>query len=324
MQNSGKVIAEVLLGMSLLSFSFPSHTQDISNTISNSSSFFITPMQIKKDDNLSTVNFKDIFGSNPTDENTTVVSQNQNKEMTLKILNFEDDFVAILKIGDKSLLLNSGKAKNRVTLMETLGRMQISKLDAVIITDINESTENLFTLAELGIVKKILLPGIQLNKNTSDFNLVEKLKDTKKKLEELNTNVQEIYDQTNINFAKATLKTILPEGSSSISLLIENNENTILLQGDLTQDKQKDIILPLVNTYIVQSKFALSKDYINKVKPEKVLLVERKDSLLSEDSKKQIQEIVGKDNLFNVNSTNGFSVVLPPSSSKFEIKKDNI
>ena len=106
--------------------------------------------------------------------------------------------------------------------------------------------------------------------------------------------------------------------------MIENNENTILLQGDLTQDKQKDIILPLVNTYIVQSKFALSKDYINKVKPEKVLLVERKDSLLSEDSKKQIQDIVGKDNLFNVNSTNGFSVVLPPSSSKFEIKKDNI
>ena len=157
MFNSSIILAEILLSLSLISGSFPNQTQDINITLANTSSFFEKPIEIKKEDDLSVMNFKHIFGENPTSE-TAEVQTVKLSDMNFKILNAKNEFIGIIKIGNKSLVINPGSNLNRVLLLESLGKLQIDKIDAVILTDISESTDNLKTIAEMGLSKRFLLP----------------------------------------------------------------------------------------------------------------------------------------------------------------------
>lgn len=326
MLNSSKIMAEILLGITIVGSSFPTQTKEIQTTVNNSSSFFITPIQIKKDDNLATMNFAKIFGDNPTDENANNI-QSINYDMYFKILNTTDEGIYIFKMGDKTIVINPGSNHNSRLLLEELGRMQVNKIDAIILTDIKKSTDNLHTLVEMGLSKLVLLPNIQIQKNTQSLELVQNLKDLKDKIKSKGADINDLNDQTKINFSRSTITTFLPDNVDNISLQIENNENTIFIIGNLPEVVQRSANLKASNSVILEQSNSITKEILTKLNPEKLYIItnSKEDEINNNNEKtKLIEQAVNKDKISLITNVSNGIIQMINNQNKFEYKVESV
>lgn len=323
MLNSSKFLAEILLTISIISSSFPTQRTEVINTINNSSSFFITPIEIKKDDNLAPMDFSKIFGNpNPEDNNNPHISSKEN--LNFAILNTNSDNISIFKLGEKTIVINPGKKENNKVLLENLGRMQVSKIDAIILTDLAESTDNLYTLLEMGIAKKTILPGIKIQKNTSDFELIQKLKEIKDKIIAKGGSVSEMIDQTKINLSNSIITSILQDNTTNTSLKLEYNENSIFYLANLKNTMQTDLYDKKVNTIIVNSNYELNSNLLKKLNPEKAIIIERKDVNTNEETINLLKKELKEENILYVNSEKNALISMEGKESKFKFTQSKM
>ena len=121
--SSLKLLLEAALLANIAMTGYPKETANLRSSITNASNVFKTEINIPKNDNLSNVNFKNIFGTNPTDETADPVVVEEKKDFTYTVIPLDNDFSSILKIGERGILIGAGKKENKAKILQYLGKI---------------------------------------------------------------------------------------------------------------------------------------------------------------------------------------------------------
>lgn len=302
-----KLTLEVALVCSMVSTIYPNQAKDIkSSVVSNSS--FLTTINVKQDDNLATTDFTKIFGENPTDENSNNSTSNafKHKNLNLRILPLDNDNISILKIGEKAILFGAGKEENLNKILENLGNMNITSLEAIVFNNILDDTKNLYTLLEMNLSKKVLLSSPSTEKNVDNYHIFDKTEEVKSRCRELNAEVFDLKNNTNINFQGYNITSYLPRNTYSASLLLNYNEDYFFFADEMPPEVQKELTLPTVFAYITNSKVVPEYNLLQKIKPKKIIIT-TKDVPINEEHLTLLNKFVENDSLFKINNNTGIN-----------------
>lgn len=317
-----KLTLEVALVCSMVGSIYPKQAKDIKSSVINNSSF-LTTINVKQDDNLATTDFSKIFGNNPTDENAnnTNTASFKHKNLNLRILPLDNDNIIILKIGDKAILIGTGKEKNFNKLLENLGNMNITSLEAIIFNNVLDDTKNLYTLLEMKMSKKILLPAPNTEKNIDNYHIYDKLEEVKLKAKELNSEIYELKNNTNINFNGYNITSYLPQNTYAASLLLNYNEDYFFIAEEMPKNAQKELTLPKLFAYITNSKVISEYSFLQKAMPKKIIIT-NKDNGIPNDTLSLLKRFVEDNSFFKISNSVGVNFNKNADTLK-EIAKGN-
>ena len=276
--SSLKLLLEAALIANIAITGYPKETTNLSNSITNASNVFKTEINIPKNDNLSNVNFKNIFGTNPTDETADPVIVEEKKDFTYTVIPLDNDFASILKIGERGILIGAGKKENKAKILQYLGKNNLQYLDAIIMLGADDEESNIYEFAEMKLTTKVILVNPDLEKNSDNFNIMNKLSSMKTKLKEMGINVENLNDKTKIDFVTATITGYLEKGKKTATLTIKVGEQKILIQNDMSKEKLKDILNVEYDVLVAEEEKDIDKDIFEKGKPRK-LVIYSKDRL---------------------------------------------
>lgn len=317
-----KLTLEVALVCSMVGSIYPKQAKDIKSSVINNSSF-LTTINVKQDDNLATTDFSKIFGDNPTDENAnnTKTATFKHKNLNLRILPLDDDNIIILKIGDKAILIGTGKEKNLNKLLENLGNMNITSLEAIVFNNILDDTKNLYTLLEMNMTKKVLLPSPNTEKNIDNYHIYDKLEEIKLKANELHAEIFGLKNNTNINFEGYNITSYIPKNTYAASLLLNYNEDYFFIAEEMPKNAQKELTLPKVFAYITNSKVIPEYSLLQKIMPKKIIIT-NKENGVPESTLTLLKRFVEDDSLFKISNSVGVDFNKNADTMK-EIAKGN-
>ncbi len=310
--NTPRLIAETLLGFSLISTAFPAQMKDMKDTLNNTPDFFMKPITIKKEDSLSPINFKDIFGKFDNEGNLEefVPRKIERNTMRFGILPAANNQIIVMKIGSKSIVINPGSDKYRLSLLRTLGAFQVSKLDTIIYSDITSSPENIYSLLDMGMVSKVIVPVVDLEPNSDNVALLKKFSDVKNEIKKRGGNIIEMRDKTKIQLDDCIITSVLPKNTPEASLLFDDEDTIVFVQGYIPREDQNSIVLPNIKTYISKTNVLISKDLLKNISPTNILLSQYTNNNIDETINNVISK-VGRDKVFILNDQNGVNISSP-------------
>lgn len=309
--NTSRLIAETLLGFSLISTAFPMQMKDMNDTLNNTSDFFMKPITIKKEDSLSPVNFKDIFGKFDNEGNLEefVPRKIQRNTMKFRILPATDNQIIVMKIGKKSVVINPGSDKYRLSLLTALGSLQVSKLDTIIYSDITSSPENIYSLLDMGMVSKVIVPVLDLEPNSNNVALLKNFNDIKGEIKKRGGTIIEMKDKTKIQLDDCVITSVLPKNTPEASLILDDDDTIVFIQGYIPREDQNSIVLPNIKTYISRTNVLISQDLLKDLTPSNILLSQYANT--NEETINTVISKVGRENLFILNDQNGVNIISP-------------
>ena len=203
--SSLKLLLEAALIANIAISGYPKETTNLRNSITNASNVFKTEITIPKNDNLSNVNFKNIFGTNPTDETADPVVVEEKKDFTYTVIPLDNDFSSILKIGERGILIGAGKKENKAKILQYLGKNNLQYLDAIIMLGAEDEETNIYEFAEMKLTTKVIMvnPDLEitgyLEKGKKTASLVIKVGEQKILIKN-EMSKEKIKDITNVEY----------------------------------------------------------------------------------------------------------------------------
>lgn len=299
--SSLKLLLEAALIANIAISGYPKETANLRNSITNASNVFKTEINIPKNDNLSNVNFKNIFGTNPTDETADPVVVEEKKDFTYTVIPLDNDFSSILKIGERGILIGAGKKENKAKILQYLGKNNLQYLDAIIMLGADDEESNIYEFAEMKLTTKVIMVNPDLEKNSDNFNIMNRLSEIKTKLKEMGINVENLNDKTKVDFINSTITGYLEKGKKTASLVIKVGEQKILIKNDMSKEKIKDITNVEYDAIVAEEEKTIEEELLEKGKPRKLVLYS-KDRLIqmSKENKEKIEKYVKPEDIIEV------------------------
>lgn len=318
---------------------YPVETKEVENNFINSSKVFQSELKISEGENLSTVDFKNIFGPNPGEETPITRVTEVNNDFKITVMPLVDEQVILMKIGNRAVLFSPGKKVNVKKILEYLGKNQLEYVEAIIVSESNveeqvgqngevEYDSNIMEFIEMGLTNKVIITMPSLEKKTENFEIMNRLYKFRNKVKEKGATVISMSDKTKISFMTAEIQALIEKEKTKASFVIKNLDNAHIISNGLELKQIKEEKISGVDTYIIGNNEDLNKEKLNEMGAKKIIITntskDGKDLKIEEIKNTAKEKGLKDEDIIEISSTVYAEIEKPTKEVESKTNKKNV